>query len=126
MTITELLAADTAWLADVVYPFLAFSCALTCVLALGWYFMPPRPRHPLNLVIALIAGSMVVPAILASMATGTSPTLDFVSIRTGVRLAFGGVALAFCWPAAYYIVRFWLAWSKRDTAARGQLKLWLG
>lgn len=126
MEIAQLIAADAAWLADVIYPLLAGACTLTLILAVGWYFLPPRPRHPLNLVLALIAGSMIVPAVLASMATGTSPVCDFSSVRTAVRIAFGGVALAFCWPVAYYIVRFWLAWRTKDTTPRGQLRLWLG
>lgn len=126
MEIAQLIAADAAWLADVIYPLLAGACTLTLILAVGWYFLPPRPRHPLNLVLALIAGSMIVPAVLASMATGTSPVYDFSSVRTAMRIAFGGVALAFCWPAAYYIVRFWLAWRTKDTTPRGQLRLWLG
>lgn len=126
MNIVELLLADSAWLADVVYPLLAGSCSLTCVLALGWYFMPPRPRHPLNLVLAIIAGSMIVPAVLASLSTGLNPTLTITSVRTGGRIAFGGVALAFCWPAVYYVARFWLAWRRKDMAPRGQLRLWLG
>lgn len=126
MEIGNLIVADTEWLADVVYPLLAGACSLTLILSVGWYFMPPRPRHPLNLVVALIAGSMIVPAVLASMATGTSPAFDFASVRTGVRLAFGGVALAFCWPVGYYMARFWLAWRHKDTTPRGQLRLWLG
>lgn len=97
------------WIADIVYPLLAGVCALTCVLALGWHYLPPRPRHPLNLVVAVIAFALVWPAVLAAAATGQTPTLSLVGVRAWLRLTWLVVALIFGVPIGYYVKLYWRA-----------------
>lgn len=120
MNILQMLASDTPWLADIVYPFLAGVCALVAVLSFSWYWMPPRPRHPLHFYIGLISATLVVPALLASAVTGQSPTYDITYARNILRLAWFMVGTAMLSVVVYYLRRFiriWCApyseWSKR-------------
>lgn len=117
---SQFLFGDSPWLADIVYPMLAGVCTMVMFLSLAWYRLPPRPRHPLHLYIAAISGTLIIPALLASAATGNTPTIDVASVRNTLRLAWLLVGCSLLSVVVYYIRRFlavWLApheqWSER-------------
>lgn len=105
-----LFIGDTPWFADIVYPLLAGVCSMVMVLSLAWYRLPPRPRHPLHLYVAIISGSMIVPALLASSATGVAPTFDIVSVRNTLRWAWLLVGCSLFSVVIYYLRRFLAVW----------------
>lgn len=103
---------DADQLADIVYPMLAAAGALTSILAFGWHFVPTIPKrqkHPLNLLIGLLAGVAVIPALLASATTGADPSLRLDDYRIILRLSWLFVAGVYFLIVAYYVRRFWLA-----------------
>jgi len=112
------------WVADLVYPLLAGVSALMCVLALGWHYVPPRPRHPLNLVVAIIGFAMIWPAVLASKATGLNPVTTIDGVRAWLRLAWLAVALCFCLPVGYYAFRYYRAVMTYHRAIRDAKRCW--
>lgn len=124
MDILKVINGD--WLADIAYPLLAMASALTCVLAFGWHYVPttpPRRKHPLNLMVGFLSGLLVIPAVLASAATGTSPTLRLDEVRLFLRMSWLCVALGYTYIVVYYVRRFWCAvrkhkvvWDKVDYA----------
>ncbi len=122
MDVLKIINGD--WLADIAYPLLAMASALTCVLAFCWHYVPTVParrKHPLNLMVGFLSGLLVIPAVLASAATGTSPTLRLDEVRLLLRMSWLAVALGYTYIVVYYVRRFWCAvrkhkvtWDKVD------------
>lgn len=112
MNLPQLLFGDTPLLADIVYPLLAGVCAAVMVLSISWYCLPSsarhRDRHPLHLCIAIVSGTLIIPALLASMATGVAPTYDIASVRNTLRWAWLLVTLSLFTVVIYYVRRFLL------------------
>lgn len=123
-SIGRFMVGDTPWLADIVYPLLAGICAMVTVLSVAWYYMPPRPRHPLHCYVALIAGSLIIPALLASAATGHVRSFDVETVRNTLRLAWLLVGASLFSVVIYYLRRFWLVWSAPQPERAKFLQRW--
>lgn len=117
MDVLKLINSDA--LADFAYPLLAMASALTCILAIGWHYVPttpPRRKHPLDLMVGFLSGLLVIPAVLASAATGTNPTLQLDEVRLMLRMSWLLVALGYTYIVVYYVRRFWFAVRKHRVA----------
>lgn len=106
----EFLRGDTAILADLVYPLLAGACAMTSLLSFAWYVFTPKPRHTVHLFVSLVTLLIVVPALIASAATGDRRFYEIGEIRNMLRVGWLGVAIGFLSFASYYFVNFLHVW----------------
>lgn len=106
----EFLRNDSPFFADLVYPLLAGSCAMTAVLAIAWYLFTPKPRNTVHLFIALVSLLIIVPALIASSATGDYRYFTILDVLNLLRIGWLGVAIGFLGFAAYYFLNFLHAW----------------
>lgn len=128
--ITSLIFGDSPWLADVVYPLLAGVCAAVAMLSMIWYYMPRRYRlaarepHELHFYVGLIALTLMVPALVASAATGHTPSYDIVSMRNLLRLSWLIVSLALFSVVVYYVRRFVALWCVKKKISDSRVLRW--